>query len=334
FGLATVRYSAMVCRIPVRYVVPGVLGLTMVGAFGLRNNPFDVVVTAVVGAVAFLLQKMGISWIPLALGLVLGKVMEQRFQQSVLIAPTRGGLGQYWFTRPVTLVLILIVVLLLVAGARQLLRSSKTPVEAMDEDEVWAARLGFDEPTTNDDDSGVSGSGSTVKVALHEDVEEPAEAQQRWVSLRTSNIIVSIGVIALAVFVMVQASGWLERARQLPVVVSIMLILLSVLLLVMNVIPRLGASRTTVFPFEGVPWLKWSILVGGLLLVAFVQKQVGLLESLLVYMAVVTYVLCDPRKSLALKLRQAVVCSVVLAVAMHLAFERLLDVPLPSGLIF
>lgn len=333
FGMATVRYSAAICRIPVRFVVPSVLGLTLVGAFGLRNNPFDVVVAALVGIAAFLLNKAGISWIPMALGLVLGQVMEQRFQQSMLIAPTRGGLFDYWFTRPVSVVLIVIVVLLLVAGFRSVLRESRVPVESLEEDAVWADRLGVIGIPEDEQPGGGSrttqGAGSSVELLA-----PPVNEEKRWLDLRSTNLLVGFGTLALAAGIYWQATSWLPRAGQLPKVVAVILVILGVLLLVLNLVPRFGARRTRSHPFEGVPWIKWLLVVGGLLVVAFSMETVGMLEALCVYMFAVVVVLTDRSKPLVTTLVHAAACAVVVTIAMYFGFVVGLNVALPTGLIF
>jgi putative tricarboxylic transport membrane protein len=335
FGLATVRYSAAICRIPVRFVVPGVLGLTLVGAFGLRNNPFDVVVAALVGVAAFLLNKAGISWIPMALGLVLGQVMEQRFQQSMVIGPTRGGLFEYWFTRPVSLALIVIVVLLLVAAFRSVLRESRVPAESLEEDAVWAERLGVLDIPEGDtfDPDGRShtkpGGGSNVDLLTPTVSEE-----KRWLDLRTTNLLVAFGSIALGAWIWWQTTNWLPRAGQLPKVVAVILVILGALMLVLNLVPRFGAKRTRSHPFEGVPWIKWVLVVVGLLVVSFTMEYVGMLEALCVYMFAVVLILTDRSKPLRQTLLQAAACAVVVTIAMYLGFVVGLNVSLPTGLIF
>jgi putative tricarboxylic transport membrane protein len=75
-GLASIRYISLVVRAPVRFVIPTVLGLTLLGTFAFRNNMFDVVVLVFAGALGFILDKIGISWVPLTLGLVLGLLLE------------------------------------------------------------------------------------------------------------------------------------------------------------------------------------------------------------------------------------------------------------------
>jgi putative tricarboxylic transport membrane protein len=335
FGLATVRFSATVCRIPVRFVVPTVLALTMVGALALRNNPFDVVVAAVIGVIAFVLNKVGISWIPMALGLVLGQVMEQRFQQSMMIAPTRGGLFEYWFTRPVSLVLIVIVVLLLIAGFRAVITSNRIPAESLDEEAVWADRLGVLEIPDEQvgaqgrQPAGVSGAG-TAKV----DVRNHSDGKKRWLDLRTSNVLVASGTIALAAWVFWQADGFLPRAGQLPKVVAIILVILGGIMLILNVSPRLGASRTNTHPFENVPWAKWLVVVGGLLVVAFTQESVGLLEVLSVYIFVVVILLTDRSKPRGKTVAHALACTTIVTVAMYYTFVVGLNVAIAPGLVF
>lgn len=124
FGLLTVRYSSLIVKVPVRFLVPSVLALAMVGTFGLNNSLFDVGVLLVIGVVGYLLAKMGIPAVTIALGLVLGKLLEQSYQRSVLVGTVESGsVLSYFLSRPIALVLALVAIVVLVSGLIQIFRS-------------------------------------------------------------------------------------------------------------------------------------------------------------------------------------------------------------------
>jgi putative tricarboxylic transport membrane protein len=352
FGLATVRFSSLLVRAPVRFVIPAVLSVTLVGVFGLRNNLFDVVVVVAVGVGGFLLEKVGIRWIPLALGLVLGHVLETRLQQSLIIAPTRGGnLFTYWMTRPLTILLILVVVFLLVSGFRQIVKSKDAPVETLDDDEVWADRVGQElpgaetptggepdggtpvgaRPLTGKQAEGASAGGASVAIL---EPPPPPEDGRRWVNLRVSNVVVSVVLIGLAVWVLLEMGSWVPRARYMPAVVCALILVLAVVLLVVNLLPRYGREREKVYPFAGVPWRLWVAVTAGLVVVAFTVRGGGLLEMLFLWNLAITYLLCRSVHSRRRAAVEAVAYSIGITAFLYLGFDVLLGVAIPGGAVF
>lgn len=325
FGLMTVRYSSLLVKAPTRFIIPSVLAVSIMGAFSFRNNPFDIVVVVVTGAIAFALQKIGVSWIPLSLGIVLGGIIETRFQQSMLIAPTRGGdLFTYWFTRPATVVIALLVVLLIVSGVRQMIASANEAVEVADEDEIWAARTGQQGEVHASEPSS-----ATTQVAVLTDTpsREQANPEGRWMSLRATHIILGVGLLLLAGFVYAEAQKWNERAAQLPLVLVFLLVMLGVATLIFALVPRFAAARSRVYPFVGVRWRTWLVMVVGMVVVAASARTIGFFEPLILTSAVGNYVLnlrlMPPRRALI----QAVIFAAVLGVFLYVMFVGVLSVP-------
>lgn len=127
-GLATIRWSSLVVRAPVRFMVPAVLALSVMGTYGLRNNLFDVGVLIIFGIAGYLLAKLDIPPVTMALGLVLGGLMEQSFQRAVLVGTVDyGGAWVYFLTRPIAVLLMLMAVAVLVTGVLQVLRELRAP---------------------------------------------------------------------------------------------------------------------------------------------------------------------------------------------------------------
>lgn len=320
FGLSTVRYSATICRVPVRYIVPSVLSLTLLGTLALRNNPFDVVVTVAAGVAAFVLHRLGVSWIPMALGVVLGGVMEQRFQQSMLVAPTRGGLFEYWMTRPATLVLMVIVALLMISGVRSVIRDRRVRVREAVTVTPSGEPLGMMETLRLDDDPAA---------------ESPAQHDQpRWISYRTGSLLMGAGVIALALAVVWLSSAWEPRARQLPLVLAVTLAVLAGLVIVLNVKNSPDDDDREPPPFTGVPWRRWWLLVGGLTAVALTQSVIGLMQGLALFIFFVVVLLTDRSKPMPRTLLTAAVCSAVVVASIYGFFVLALNVAVPVGTLF
>lgn len=91
-----------------------VVALLVVGAFSISNNVFDIWVMLVFGAVGYIAKKTGFSMGPFALAFVLSPIMEQAFRQSLRISQDSLLI---FVTRPVSLILILIGVLMFAGPA-------------------------------------------------------------------------------------------------------------------------------------------------------------------------------------------------------------------------
>lgn len=111
-GLAIVRYVARLSLIPNEIIVPAILAVCLLGSFAVRYMVADVILTVGFGIVGFILKKAGFNLIPLILGLVLGKMVETNFQQSLIIS---GGSYSIFFHSFVSKILVALIVFSLVS---------------------------------------------------------------------------------------------------------------------------------------------------------------------------------------------------------------------------
>lgn len=101
---------ARVTFVPVYYIAPGALILAALGSYAIRSNVWDVALTLIAGVVGFAMKRYGFSVITFAIGFILGSLAENAFHQSLMIAY---GSYSVFFTRPISLVLIGLIVLIL-----------------------------------------------------------------------------------------------------------------------------------------------------------------------------------------------------------------------------
>ena len=99
-GLIFCRVASRVVTVSSIILVPTILILTMIGAFAMQQSVLDVWIMFLSGVVAFFLTKYGFPISPIALGLILGPVMEQSFGLSMIMF--RGD-PLMFFTRPMAL---------------------------------------------------------------------------------------------------------------------------------------------------------------------------------------------------------------------------------------
>ena len=119
-NLPLIGLFVKVTRLPSSFMVALIVLACLVGAYGVNNNPFDILMMLLFGVFGYLAEKFGYSLAPLVLAFVLGPLMEISVRQSLIIS--QGSFGIF-VTRPISAVLLGIAALLLVSPlARRLLQ--------------------------------------------------------------------------------------------------------------------------------------------------------------------------------------------------------------------
>lgn len=104
------RLFANITRVPMVLLLPCIVVVTVMGSFAISNTTFDVFVTIAFGLLGYVMRSFGFPIAPLAIGLVLGELAEVNLRRSMMIS---GGNAAIFFTRPVSLLIILLAVLML-----------------------------------------------------------------------------------------------------------------------------------------------------------------------------------------------------------------------------
>jgi putative tricarboxylic transport membrane protein len=107
-NLPLVGIFARVAQIPSNYLMPGVLVLCIVGAYGDNNTLFDVWVMLGAGVTGYLLRRYDLEPAPLVLGLVLGPIMERSLLQALTME--RGNVSGLWAS-PVSRIILVVALL-------------------------------------------------------------------------------------------------------------------------------------------------------------------------------------------------------------------------------
>ena len=103
--------SRLVTRIPVTLLAPLVFFLSVIGSFAINRNMFDVFVMLLFGFIGYVGRKIKLSPGPIVLGLILGSICEQGLVQSILMGRASGSILAMFFTRPLSIVLIILTLL-------------------------------------------------------------------------------------------------------------------------------------------------------------------------------------------------------------------------------
>jgi putative tricarboxylic transport membrane protein len=99
-----------ILKIPYPILFPLILLFCLIGAYSLNNNPAEIWLMLFFGLLGYLMKKFKYDGAPLVLAMVLGPLMDQSLRQSLLMS---GGSGMIFFTRPICLVIFVIIALIL-----------------------------------------------------------------------------------------------------------------------------------------------------------------------------------------------------------------------------
>ena len=121
-GLLSTKFASLILKVPQEFIWVTVIGFCILGSFAVNNSMFDVYVMFIAGIVGFLCKRCDVPLGPFVLALLLGNLCESNFRRALSMS-----LGDYsiFFTRPITVVLLILTVLSLVLPAISQFRKSK-----------------------------------------------------------------------------------------------------------------------------------------------------------------------------------------------------------------
>ena len=112
-------------KVPYRMMFPAIMIFCCIGIYSVNNSTSDVLFTAFFGCVGYTLLKFGFEPAPMLLGFVLGKLMEEKLRQALILS--RGSFATF-IDRPVSAVLLGVAVLMLVIALLPSIRKGRDEV--------------------------------------------------------------------------------------------------------------------------------------------------------------------------------------------------------------
>ncbi len=112
-GLYAAKLFARISLVPLQLLWPIVFALATIGAYALSSSLLDVWIALIFGVVGFLARRHGFAVAPIAVGLILGEMVETNFQNSLKMFD-----GEWWqiLTQPLAALFLLFAVLGLFGG--------------------------------------------------------------------------------------------------------------------------------------------------------------------------------------------------------------------------
>ncbi|MGB9678113.1 MAG: tripartite tricarboxylate transporter permease, partial [Candidatus Ratteibacteria bacterium] len=113
FGYLAIKASSFLLKLPKNIVLVAILVFCIIGSYSINNNFFDVYVMIFFGVMGFFLEKIDVPLAPIILGIILGPMVENNLRVGLI--QSEGKLSPF-FTRPICLVIIVIIILTLFGG--------------------------------------------------------------------------------------------------------------------------------------------------------------------------------------------------------------------------
>lgn len=291
-GLIVGRYAfRFITNVPKAMLVPLIAFMTIIGSFAIHANPHDVVVMVVLGIIGWAAGRAGFGASPIVLGLVLGQIAEQGFMRAWMIGGARGDfLGQLLVNRPISWGILALILLTMML-----------PLFRM-----RAAR----------------------RAAAGEIARDGAVAGP--VQIDRAGVIGSAVFFALAVWMLIQASGLSVMAAAFPYAIGAALALLS-LLQILRSLRGQGGTNAEGGSAEGT--VRGFVLAATMLGWAVIFPHLGLFATSLI--ACVLLMLTGQFGRLTMpRLAAYLVSLFVMVTLFYVTLDRVLNVPLPPALLF
>jgi putative tricarboxylic transport membrane protein len=115
-------------KVPYRLLFPAILLFCCIGVYSVNNSADSVIVTALFGLVGHLLYKFGFEPAPLLIGFVLGRLLEEKLRQALVLS--RGNFLVF-LERPVSATLLCVSVLIVIVALIPALKKKREVLSAV-----------------------------------------------------------------------------------------------------------------------------------------------------------------------------------------------------------
>ena len=114
-GMAGIRLFSKVILVDRAILTPSIFVLSMVGAFAMRSNMFDVYTTLAFGILGYVMMRYDYPLSPILLALILGPMAEANLRRAMVIS---SGDPSILFSRPIAVALMVLAVVSLLLSIR------------------------------------------------------------------------------------------------------------------------------------------------------------------------------------------------------------------------
>jgi putative tricarboxylic transport membrane protein len=109
-GYFLIKGTAKVLNLPTSYISVGIVCLCVIGTYAIRNSMLDVAVMLIFGIIGHFCIRVNLDPGAMALGIILGPIVEENLGKSMALAKADGSLFMVFFGNPISLFLIVMTV--------------------------------------------------------------------------------------------------------------------------------------------------------------------------------------------------------------------------------
>lgn len=107
-GIILAKPMSSILKVPSQYLMPIVAVLSIVGAYAITLNKFDVTIVFIFGVFGYILDKMKYSPAPIVLGIILGTMIDENFRRALIV--NQGGFMPFITNSWISIVFFTIIV--------------------------------------------------------------------------------------------------------------------------------------------------------------------------------------------------------------------------------
>ncbi len=109
-GSFLIKGTAKVLNVPTPYIGVAIVALSVIGSYAIRNSMIDVIVMIFFGLFGHFGGRVGLDTGSMALGIILGPIVEDNLGKSMSLADAEGSIFTVFFSHPISLLLIILTV--------------------------------------------------------------------------------------------------------------------------------------------------------------------------------------------------------------------------------
>jgi len=110
-GFILARFMAKLLAIRLTFVAIGIVVLSVIGSYAIRNSMLDVGVALAFGGIGYLCSRSGLDTGTMALGIILGPMIEENLGKCFQLAKSEGSVLNVFANSPIALFLIVMTLL-------------------------------------------------------------------------------------------------------------------------------------------------------------------------------------------------------------------------------
>ncbi len=110
-GYVLIKFMAKLLSIRLTFVAIGIVVLSVIGSYAIRNSALDMGVVLAFGFIGYVCVRIGMDTGAMALGIILGPMIEENLGKSVHLSAAVGSLPQVFLQSPLAVILICLTLL-------------------------------------------------------------------------------------------------------------------------------------------------------------------------------------------------------------------------------